>query len=388
MEQPYQHAMYDEMFCLETGLWHNFDKAAVADTLTVNDLRAFYPSLFAFAQVTILVHGNMLAEEAIDLANTIQSKLQYKPLLPSEIPELRVVKLSHGTRYVRSVRELNPQDENSASVVCFEIGEDTPANNALIELLAQVCRDAVYHQLRTVEQLGYLVWSGVATHRGVIYFRIIVQSANFDAMHLENRIEAFIAHFGSELRNMNLDQFSKHVHSVIARKSEKDKTLVNESNRHWHEITLRRYTFDRAAREVRHLERISHQMLVEFFNTYVLNPETRAKLSIQVHGKNHPMPSEDELQEQFSPKNSPSLETFHGDSVTNHGFDGSIKVEQIRTEQIVEVAAAPILEKDASNTTASNPPFLPSIPVDTAPLVVIHDMLKFKSSMPLHPCYI
>jgi insulysin len=61
----------------------------------------------------------------------------------------------------------------------------------LLGLLAQIASEPCFDQLRTKEQLGYLVFSGVRKQPGMMGFRIIIQSER-DPIYLENRIEAFL----------------------------------------------------------------------------------------------------------------------------------------------------------------------------------------------------
>ncbi len=44
---------------------------------------------------------------------------------------------------------------------------------------------------------------------------------------------------------MPADEYTKNLNAVIARKLEKDKTLNEETSRHWQEIAKHRYTFNR-----------------------------------------------------------------------------------------------------------------------------------------------
>ena len=55
--------------------------------------------------------------------------------------------------------------------------------------------EPAYNQLRTKEQLGYTVHSGVRLTHGVLGFCFTVVSAKFPSQHLDARIETFIKSF-------------------------------------------------------------------------------------------------------------------------------------------------------------------------------------------------
>ncbi|CAF4501458.1 unnamed protein product, partial [Rotaria magnacalcarata] len=71
---------------------------------------------------------------------------------------------------------------------CFQ---QTLENNALLELFCHLVDEPCFDQLRTKEQLGYVVSAGARRSRGVQGFRVIVQSAR-ELDHVNQRIELFI----------------------------------------------------------------------------------------------------------------------------------------------------------------------------------------------------
>jgi insulysin len=84
---------------------------------------------------------------------------------------------SHGISYVNTIAGYNAGDPNSAVVALWQVGSSTVANAVRVDLFSQIVNDKCYNQLRTKEQLGYLVWSGAqkdATYHA-IGFRVIVQ---------------------------------------------------------------------------------------------------------------------------------------------------------------------------------------------------------------------
>ena len=62
---------------------------------------------------------------------------------------------------------------------------------AYLTLLGNMIHEPAFDQLRTKEQLGYIVWGGVRCFIGSLGIRIIVQSER-DTVYLENRIENFL----------------------------------------------------------------------------------------------------------------------------------------------------------------------------------------------------
>ncbi len=51
----------------------------------------------------------------------------------------------------------------------------SPVNGVLVEVLAQIIREPFFDQLRTKQQLGYLVFSGTRTDDSITFMRFILQ---------------------------------------------------------------------------------------------------------------------------------------------------------------------------------------------------------------------
>jgi insulysin len=82
-------------------------------------------------------------------------------------------------------------------------------------------------QLRTKEQLGYIVSSAVWSVNGMAGFRVMVQSEK-TGEYLEERIESLWSGFGEYLEAMSVENFGKQRESLVSKKLEKAKNLGQE----------------------------------------------------------------------------------------------------------------------------------------------------------------
>ena len=112
-----------------------------------------------------------------------------RPLHPIHSNNLRQVRLLEGSSSV--YLKTNTVHKTNAIEVYFQCSEQNTRENALVELFCQVISESSFNVLRTQEQLGYIVASGVRNFGGVQGVRIIVQSDKSPA-YLDERIENFI----------------------------------------------------------------------------------------------------------------------------------------------------------------------------------------------------
>lgn len=106
---------------------------------------------------------------------------------------IRVALLAGGTDVTVTTRHPNPQEPNCAVEVWYQIGPPTSRTSALALLLAQLMAEPAFTQLRTTEQLGYMVSAGLTSVGGTCLCLVVrVQSANASVAHVERRILDFV----------------------------------------------------------------------------------------------------------------------------------------------------------------------------------------------------
>lgn len=149
-----------------------------------------------------------------------------------------------GGRYVYTRQVSDESNVNSAIEYFIQICDviDVPLR-ARLSLVAQIMQEPCFDQLRTKEQLGYLVFSGIRKQVGCMGLRFIIQSEK-DTIYLENRIEAFLDHLKNLIENLTEKEYQSHVNSLIADKMEKDKNMSQEGIRYWSEIQFGYFDFE------------------------------------------------------------------------------------------------------------------------------------------------
>jgi len=78
---------------------------------------------------------------------------------------------------------------------------------------------------------------------------------------------------------------------VIARKTEKPKTMNQETSRYWEEIDNGRASFDWSHQVAQQVAKVQKADLLAFYDAFISSKgPKRAKLTSQLFGKNHPLP--------------------------------------------------------------------------------------------------
>jgi insulysin len=143
----------------------------------------------------------------------------------------------------------------------------------------------MYGQLRTVEQLGYIVSCSQQFRFGVCSLRLLVQSVHLPTF-LEVRIETFLTGFAKHLADMSQEDFAEHVDSLITKKKEKDRSAERRCNRFMNEVCSHSYNFSRKHKIAGVLATVTKDDLIAFYDKHVSPAsQSRAKFTSHVTGK-------------------------------------------------------------------------------------------------------
>jgi insulysin len=194
--------------------------------------------------IEILVHGNMHKEDALQITELVERTLQPRRLPASQWPTKRSILLPPGSDYRWETTLKNPDNINHCIEYIIMIGQNQDrAQRARLLLMSQMLDEPCFNTLRTQEQLGYIVGSGMMVMNTVQGFRILIQSEK-DCAFLEKRIDNFLINFEKELEEMSEGDFEKHKIGLINKRLEKLKNLSEESGRLWHHVASEAFDFD------------------------------------------------------------------------------------------------------------------------------------------------
>ncbi|RGP63560.1 insulysin [Fusarium sporotrichioides] len=257
-------------------------------SVTLEGVRLFQKQMLGQVFIEVYVHGNMYKEDALKATDMVASILKPRVLPQAQWPILRSLILTEGSNHVFRKTLMDPANVNHCVETWFYVGsrEDREVRTKTL-LLDQMLHEPAFDQLRTKEQLGYIVFSGPRAFSTTYGFRFLIQS-EMTPEFLDSRIEAFLMRYADTLEKMSDTEFEGHKRSLIVRRLEKLRNLDQESTRHWSQITNEYYDFELAQRDAAQIKLLTKPEVVEFFNKH-LNPTStrRARLSIhlQAQGK-------------------------------------------------------------------------------------------------------
>lgn len=281
-QQPYYQIGDYTRWLLNERSWMNDTYASELPHITAEDIRTFAPELLQQAHIELLAHGNVYKEDAKKVANLIESTLKPRALPTSQWLLRRNVIVPEGSNFVYKQKLSDPANINHAIEYYLDVGHvmDVPLR-ARAQLFAQMTDEPAFDQLRTKEQLGYVVWSGVRPAAVTMGYRVLIQSER-DPEYLETRINAFLLKFKKDLETMSAEEFDGHKRSLVNKRLEKLKNLDFETNRLWAYISSEYLNFYQVDRDVAEIRQLTKDDIMQFYDQYI-DPESSTRRKVSIH---------------------------------------------------------------------------------------------------------
>lgn len=291
--QPYSLAMYNSTQLLEDPRWHIDDylKRIRDGSITIESLQAYLKAFRERLFITALISGNVEEKRAIEIVQKVQSKIAYTALPEAERLQRRMVQIPTDVDVYSRCKHMNPEDNNSAIEVFYQTGPNgNYIHDATLELLSKILKKPAFHELRTVQQLGYIVFEGLSNSHGKKGLFLIVQSTIADPDVLLDRIDSFLKESRDTLlADMTQETFKQYVSSLVADKAEPDNNLFTQAHRFWREIDFQLFEYNRKENESEALHHVTKEDVIKLFDTFIAKGGSkRRRVVSQVYGNQHP----------------------------------------------------------------------------------------------------
>lgn len=177
--------------------------------------------------------------------------------------------------YIYKVQK-KQNDDNMLSLY-YQIGERTPKNYVLSELLELAWGNIFYYNLKTLKNLGYYVSALSKELDNVMYIEIIIQSKE-SLTTLSNEISLVLNKLKKRIEFMDNEKISSIKNSFNVLLDNKEMSLKERSDRAWNEIYDGIYDFDFKTKSRIIFEKITKQDLIDFYNNVFIRNINRVSI--------------------------------------------------------------------------------------------------------------
>jgi insulysin len=206
-----------------------------AQHLTAADVEGFCSDLLGQMEIEIFVHGNIYKRDALRFADMAVGSFKPRPLPKTQWTIARSLSFPPGSDFICH-RNLSSVLSDNCIQYSLYLGDrfDGPAR-AKAFLLDQMTSEPAFDQLRTKEQLGYVVFGELYENNTSINYGITIQGEKAPG-YLEDRIDSFLAGFAKSVATMPKPEFKRYKISAAGGRLKKPNNLKEESSRLWSHI--------------------------------------------------------------------------------------------------------------------------------------------------------
>ncbi|WP_461481867.1 insulinase family protein [Porticoccus sp.] len=250
-DTPYLQLMRETGYLLDVNAWQPARLADALESFDIESFRQFVGQFYQGASMEMLASGNLAADDVNALAATTVERLVAEQ--PLAWAERGITQVLPGEK----IQVPMAIEHRDAGLLRYYQGRsDSVDETARYLFLRQIIKAPFFHELRTQQQLGYVV---AAVDQGldrVPGFGLLVQSPVAPVSKLEGAIETFLADFDKVMDAMTDEEFERHRAALLTGLKEKPKSLAEQSARYWGSIDLRDYDFSRRQQLIAAVERM------------------------------------------------------------------------------------------------------------------------------------
>jgi secreted Zn-dependent insulinase-like peptidase len=167
-----------------------------------------------------------------------------------------------------------------------QVGQQSPKLQAELMVIDNLMQPQFYNDLRTSQQLGYIVNSGMTVLEKTLGLIFIIQSGEYNTETLEQRMDAFLEKFNDSLKKLPAAELNKIKRSVLNSKLHKTTSVTAEAARLFTLAFEQNAEFDSNSKEIRALEELTREDILDVVNS-LLRPSKQRKLILRMSGKDH-----------------------------------------------------------------------------------------------------
>ncbi|PIA13626.1 hypothetical protein COEREDRAFT_83334 [Coemansia reversa NRRL 1564] len=285
LEPPNMQALLQQFYLKAVPRWHYLDWKQELDKVTSNGLQCFVTKLFDRLRVAMLIVGTFTDTEAIKIMQQVLDILNPRAAIPITFRlHTRALDIAPNTYLQRLVLDNEVNTENAVNYAIYagknvhfiDSYNNRCRDRAILNLITHVMSIPFFDQLRTQEQLGYMVhcswqatvdsYSRFSRKAGILTFAV---QGNSNPEYVCLRIESFLHQFRTRLAEMSNKELAANITACIIANQELPIKVASVAKHAWRMILDNSYDFDHVRNINLQLGRLTMDDVLEFWDTFI-----------------------------------------------------------------------------------------------------------------------
>ena len=287
MAQPYAQAFSRRRVLLQQPGYTREALSAALQTITLAQVKRHAQTLLQQSHVQGALAGALTPRAAKAALLKGLALWQAKPLPKAQRTRLQAATAPRDQTQLAYTERL--PTSNSSAVLHVYAGQDTPEMRAVLNLVSQALGQRYYTQLRTQQQLGYIVFAGAGRSKQQLHLTFVVQSNRYSADDILTRTRAFIPTFMQEVALWSDAQFEGWRKTAIKKLLERSQSIDQQAQTLFDLAYEHQGDFTRISQGVTALQALTKAPFLAALER-IFHPQTSVQLAIRMLGKNAPQP--------------------------------------------------------------------------------------------------
>lgn len=264
------------------------EELSALSPLTLNDIHTYAGKLYEKVYITGMVHGNWTGKKAEESVSLIFNALKSRPLPEKERFE-EVVEVLEPGEHIRFTQEV--EDNNNSLAYAIQVGEKDFDLQAKTSMVASIIENDFYTQMRTNQQLGYIVWSFQQLVENRIFLRLVIQSSTHGPFEMSKLVNFWLLDAKDLFDNLTEDEFERFRQGLII-SLEKEEDSINGAHAVLYAMaTEEKGDFLIKSKLIKAVKNLKKEEVVKTARELFLNPETpRIEVLMRAKGSVEPVP--------------------------------------------------------------------------------------------------
>lgn len=270
-QRPSSQLINDLRRAVASGEYSEEALIVALETLDLEGLQTYRRQFWASARAEGLLYGNHAAADVDAVSRALDRVLGDGDGQPALAPTVLSLGESDSLLLESNI------DHNDSVVAWYLQGMGQTLNDrAAIALTAQIVQSGFFQQLRTEQQLGYVVSSSAWGQYDVPGLLLVVQSPSHDAQVVYAAMEVFL---DGTLADIDAEQFARHRMALINDILRPHENLSERAESYWQSIGFREWGFDRPQLLAQAVQAIDYDDWRVFFQKALLD-QPRSLLAV------------------------------------------------------------------------------------------------------------
>jgi len=270
---------YVDTALLEGG-WEPSQIRELLEPFTYEQFKEMQAAWLKTGRMLWYVYGNIDKKTSIETVEQARALLKITGVPRDSLADIRCIDVLPNTIQRIDFEVQEKTNENSCLITYFQHGlmgdgEEGLKNELLNQIVAQYMDEPFFNQLRTQEQLGYVVISRHKVVRDVLGYWVMVQSEKQGCSHLRNSMDKCLEEFREKVQKLSDEDFQKSRDSVLTTISEKVKNQNEAFAQDYGEIVHHRYQFDRQDHEIAMIKTLTKADFQAYYERFLFTERKR-----------------------------------------------------------------------------------------------------------------